>query len=44
MVRDNPQKRLIDPQEVADCVFWLTGDGARSVTGQSLAVAGGEVM
>jgi 2-hydroxycyclohexanecarboxyl-CoA dehydrogenase len=44
MVRDNPQKRLIDPQEVADCVFWLIGDDARSVTGQSLAVAGGEVM
>ncbi|WP_029059768.1 SDR family NAD(P)-dependent oxidoreductase [Stappia stellulata] len=44
MVSDNPQKRLIDPQEVADCVVWLTGDGARSFTGQSLAVAGGEVM
>lgn len=44
MVRDNPQKRLIDPDEVADCVAWLCGGGARSVTGQSLAVAGGEVM
>nr|WP_245152955.1 SDR family NAD(P)-dependent oxidoreductase [Stappia taiwanensis] len=44
MVRDNPQKRLIDPAEVADCVAWLAGDGAGAVTGQSIAVAGGEVM
>ncbi len=44
MVRDNPQKRLIDPDEVADAVAWLAGEGARSVTGQALAVAGGEVM
>lgn len=44
MVRDNPQKRLIDPDEVADAVAWLAGDGAGSVTGQAIAVAGGEVM
>lgn len=44
MVRDNPQKRLIDPDEVADAIAWLAGEGARSVTGQALAVAGGEVM
>ena len=44
MVRDNPQKRLIDPDEVADAVAWLAGDAARSVTGQAIAVAGGEVM
>lgn len=44
MVRDNPQKRLIDPDEVADTVAWLAGDAARSVTGQAIAVAGGEVM
>ncbi|WP_337188152.1 SDR family oxidoreductase [Phenylobacterium sp.] len=40
----NPQGRLIDPKEVADAVCWLVGDGARSVTGQALVVAGGEVM
>lgn len=44
MVRDNPQKRLIDPDEVADTVAWLAGEAARSVTGQAIAVAGGEVM
>jgi 3-hydroxybutyrate dehydrogenase len=43
LVRHNPQKRLIEPREVADAVLWLCGDGARSVTGQAVAVAGGEV-
>ncbi|MBK5912551.1 3-hydroxyacyl-CoA dehydrogenase [Rhodothalassium salexigens] len=44
LVKANPQKRLIDPQEVAATVMWLCSSDARSVTGQALAVAGGEVM
>lgn len=40
----NPQGRLIDPEEVARTVGWLVGEGARSVTGQAIAIAGGEVM
>jgi len=40
----NPQKRLIDPAEVAASVLWLISDAARSVTGQAIAIAGGEVM
>jgi 3-hydroxybutyrate dehydrogenase len=43
LVRHNPQGRLIEPREVADAVLWLCGEGARSVTGQAIAVAGGEV-
>ena len=43
LVRHNPQGRLIDPAEVADAVLWLCGEGARAVTGQAIAVAGGEV-
>lgn len=43
LTKHNPQGRLIDPVEVADAVLWLCGEGARSVTGQALAVAGGEV-
>jgi NAD(P)-dependent dehydrogenase (short-subunit alcohol dehydrogenase family) len=43
LVTHNPQKRLIAPDEVADAVLWLCGEGARSVTGQAIAVAGGEV-
>jgi NAD(P)-dependent dehydrogenase (short-subunit alcohol dehydrogenase family) len=42
-VKHNPQERLIDPAEVADAVLWLCGEGARSVTGQAIAVAGGEI-
>ena len=43
-VKSNPQGRLVQPQEVADAVLWLCGKGAASITGQSIAVAGGEVM
>jgi NAD(P)-dependent dehydrogenase (short-subunit alcohol dehydrogenase family) len=43
LVKHNPQGRLIDPSEVAQTVLWLCGEGARSVTGQAIAVAGGEV-
>jgi 3-hydroxybutyrate dehydrogenase len=42
-VKHNPQGRLIGPGEVADAVLWLCGEEARSVTGQAIAVAGGEI-
>ncbi|WP_431107237.1 SDR family NAD(P)-dependent oxidoreductase [Variovorax paradoxus] len=40
----NPQRRIVQPAEVADAVRWLCGEGATSVTGQSISVSGGEVM
>lgn len=40
----NPQGRLIDPKEVAGVVAWLALPGQISMTGQAIAVAGGEVM
>ncbi len=40
----NPQKRLIEPEEVAATVAWLCQDSAASITGQAIAVDGGEVM
>ena len=43
LVKHNPQGRLIDPSEIADAVLWLCGEGARSVTGQAIVVAGGEI-
>jgi NAD(P)-dependent dehydrogenase (short-subunit alcohol dehydrogenase family) len=43
LVRHNPQQRLVAPREVADAVVWLCGEGAGAVTGQAIAVAGGEV-
>lgn len=44
LAKSNPQGRLVQPQEVADAVRWLASDSASSITGQSIAVAGGEVM
>jgi NAD(P)-dependent dehydrogenase (short-subunit alcohol dehydrogenase family) len=41
--KHNPQARLVTPQEVADAVLWLCGEGATAITGQAIAVAGGEV-
>ncbi|WP_409522503.1 SDR family NAD(P)-dependent oxidoreductase [Nitrincola sp. MINF-07-Sa-05] len=44
LVKHNPQKRLIEPEEVAAQVVWLCSDAARSVNGQALVLAGGEIM
>jgi len=41
--KHNPQGRLVKPQEVADTVLWLCGEGASAITGQAIAVAGGEI-
>jgi len=43
-IKANPQARLIQPEEVAETVLWLTSPGAQSITGQAIAIAGGEVM
>ena len=39
----NPQGRLVRPEEVAATVVFLCGPGAAAITGQAIAVAGGEV-
>jgi 3-hydroxybutyrate dehydrogenase len=43
LAKHNPQGRLVTAAEVADTVLWLCGEGARAITGQAIAVAGGEV-
>jgi 3-hydroxybutyrate dehydrogenase len=40
----NPQKRLVQPDEVAGAVVWLCLPASAAMNGQALAVAGGEVM
>jgi NAD(P)-dependent dehydrogenase (short-subunit alcohol dehydrogenase family) len=40
----NPQQRLVDTAEVANAVLWLCLPQSGAMNGQSLAVAGGEVM
>jgi len=44
MAKSNPQGRLVKPEEVANAVAWLCLPGSDSVTGQSIVVAGGELM
>lgn len=44
LTRANPQGRLVTPQEVADAVLWLASENATAITGQAIAVAGGEVL
>jgi NAD(P)-dependent dehydrogenase (short-subunit alcohol dehydrogenase family) len=39
----NPQRRLIEPEEVAHTVMWLCRPGTESITGQSIILAGGEL-
>ena len=43
LAKHNPQGRLISPSEVADAVLWLCGEGSGAITGQAIAVAGGEI-
>jgi NAD(P)-dependent dehydrogenase (short-subunit alcohol dehydrogenase family) len=39
----NPQGRFVAPEEVAETVLWLCTPGAQAITGQAIAVAGGEL-
>jgi 3-hydroxybutyrate dehydrogenase len=43
LAKHNPQGRLVTPEQVADTVLWLCGEGAGAITGQAIAVAGGEI-
>jgi NAD(P)-dependent dehydrogenase (short-subunit alcohol dehydrogenase family) len=40
----NPQKRMVQPEEVASAVAWLCLPQSAAMNGQAIAVAGGEVM
>ena len=44
LVETNPQKRLIEPEEIAETVLWLCNPLSHSITGQSIMIAGGELM
>lgn len=43
LVAHNPQRRLVQPAEVANAVLWLCLPGSEAITGQSVSVSGGEV-
>jgi NAD(P)-dependent dehydrogenase (short-subunit alcohol dehydrogenase family) len=44
LLESNPQGRFVSPKEVAETVAWLAGSNTDAITGQAIAVAGGEVM
>lgn len=44
IARTIPRGTLIRPEEVANAVGWLCSPAASAITGQSIVVAGGEVM
>lgn len=44
LVVRNPQKRMVRAEEVANAVAWLCLPGSEAITGQAIAVAGGEIM
>ena len=44
LVSGNPQQRLVRPEEVANAALWLCLPGAEAITGQAIAVAGGELL
>ena len=43
-MRVQPQDRFVLPAEIATTVRWLCLPGAESVTGQAIALAGGEIQ
>ena len=43
LARHNPQKRLIQPSEVAATALWLCSPGSDGINGQAIAIAGGEI-
>ena len=44
LLKSNPQKRFIQPEEIANTVLWLCKIDAASITGQAISISGGEVM
>jgi NAD(P)-dependent dehydrogenase (short-subunit alcohol dehydrogenase family) len=42
--RTSPQKRLIEPQEVASNAVFLAQDSSRGISGQAINIDGGGVM
>lgn len=39
----NPQKQLVQPEEIAQTVLWLCGPGSTAINGQAIAIDGGEL-
>ncbi len=44
LAAESPQKRIIEPEEIAFATVWLACDEARGITGQAINICGGQVM
>jgi NAD(P)-dependent dehydrogenase (short-subunit alcohol dehydrogenase family) len=44
LLRTNPQRRFVTPEEVAHSVLWLCSPGSDAINGQSISISGGETM
>ncbi|WP_407675311.1 SDR family NAD(P)-dependent oxidoreductase [Paraburkholderia sprentiae] len=44
LLRSNPQRRVVSPEQVANAVLWLCRPGSDAITGQAISISGGEVM
>ena len=44
ILQTTPQRRLIDPGEVASVATMLCGEGARGINGQAIGIDGGEFL
>ncbi|WP_175950871.1 SDR family NAD(P)-dependent oxidoreductase [Burkholderia sp. BCC0405] len=44
IVRQNPMKRIAEPEEVAEAALFLTSDASSYITGTALAVEGGRIL
>ena len=44
LAAESPQKRIIQPDEIAFATVWLACDEARGINGQAINVDGGQVM
>jgi NAD(P)-dependent dehydrogenase (short-subunit alcohol dehydrogenase family) len=43
LLADNPQRRLVQPEEVAQAVWWLMSPQSNCMNGQAIALDGGEL-
>ena len=44
LASENPQSRIIQPEEVAYITVELASDAAKGITGQAISISGGQVM
>lgn len=44
MVEDAPMRRTAQPEEIAEAIFWLCSDAAGFVTGDAIAIDGGQTI